>query len=469
MNHDALWPEIENYLATHRNRFVEDLTAFLRIQSVSAKKDHATHVRAAADWVRGWFDRLGLKTDMVTNLGHPIVLAETPPVDGRPTVLVYGHYDVQPPEPLAEWQTGPFEPTIRNGNIYARGATDDKGQMLTHLISLEAWMKTAGKLPVQLKFVIEGEEEVGSEALHHFLPTAAERLAADVVVISDSSQFAPGQPAITYGLKGIAYYEIRLDGPKQDLHSGSFGGAVNNPANVLTRILASLRDERGRVLVPGFYDEVIPLTDREREQFRALPFRDENFMRQIGVTGLFGEEGYSTLERRWARPTFDINGLTSGYQGEGAKTVLPAWASAKFSFRLVPNQDPKKIAASLKQMLEGLMPPGIRMQLTVHQGSRGVMLPLESPFMAAAAAAIEKGFGTKPVFIREGGSIPIVTSFKEVLGIDTLLLGWGLDDDNTHSPNEKFCLEDFFRGARASAYLWHALSQIPSGKGKSLA
>ncbi len=384
----------------------------------------------------------------------------SPPVAGAPVVLVYGHYDVQPPDPLDEWLTPPFEPTRRDGNLVARGATDDKGQMLTHVKSTEAWMKTVGKLPLQLKFVIEGEEEVGSEGLVDLIEREPQRFACDVAVVSDSSQFGPGQPAVTYGLKGIAYFELRLTGSKQDLHSGTFGGAVTNPANWVARMMASLIDEDGRVQIPGFYDEVLPLTAREREQFASLPFDDADFMRKLGVQGVTGEVGYTTLERRWARPTFDINGMWGGYQGDGAKTVLPAKAGVKFSFRLVPHQDPAKIQQALRAKLQSLCPPGITMELTDLHSATGVVVPLESPFMDAAAAAIEHGFGRPPVFIREGGSIPIVTVFHEKLGVDTLLLGWGQDDDNTHSPNEKFSLDDFHRGIKTSARLWDTLSKI---------
>jgi len=281
-----------------------------------------------------------------------------------------------------------------------------------------------------------------------------------VVVISDTSQFGPGQPAITYGLKGLAYFEVKLQGPKQDLHSGTFGGAVTNPANALVRMLAALRDDDGRVLLPGFYDDVVPLSDREREQFAALAFNEAAFMQQLGVDAVTGEKGYTTLERRWARPTCDINGLTSGYQGEGAKTVLPASASAKFSFRLVPNQDPAKITAELKMLLARHLPAGLKMEIEQFGGSPGVLVSLDSPYMAAAVKAIEYSFGKKPVFIREGGSIPVVTTFSQQLGVDTLLLGWGLDDDNTHSPNEKFNLDDYHRGIRASARLWQELASV---------
>jgi succinyl-diaminopimelate desuccinylase len=321
-------------------------------------------------------------------------------------------------------------------------------------------MKTRGSLPLQLKFLFEGEEEVGSEALYRFIESEPDRLACDVAVISDCSQFGPGQPAITYGLKGIAYFELRLTGPKQDLHSGTFGGAVTNPANALNRIMSQLIDEHGRIQIPGFYDDVIELTEREREQFAGLAFDEESFKQRLGVNGLTGEEGYTTLERRWARPTLDINGMWSGYQGEGAKTVLPARAGVKFSCRLVPNQDPAKIQAALRKKIESLCPPGITAELIDMHSATGVLVPLDSPFIESAAKAVEAGFGKPPVFIREGGSIPVVTEFHQKLGIDTLLLGWGQDDDNTHSPNEKFSLEDFHRGIKASAHLWEELSQV---------
>ncbi len=451
--------DIRQYLQDHATDFEEDLCQLLRIPSVSADRRHKADVEQAAQWVAGQFRNLNLACEIIPTAGHPMVYAETPVVAGAPTILVYGHYDVQPPDPLDEWISPPFEPTRRDGNLYARGATDDKGQVLTHIKSLEAWMRTRGELPLQLKYLIEGEEEVGSECLYDYLGTAQERLACDAIVISDSSQFAPGQPAITYGLRGIAYFELRLTGPKQDLHSGSFGGAVVNPANTLARILTALIDDHGRIQIPGFYDPVVPLTDRERQQFRELPFDDARFMKQIGVDALNGEEGYTTLERRWARPTYDVNGLWSGYQGEGSKTVLPARAGAKFSFRLVPNQNPKQVAEQLRQRIAELCPPGIRYELIEMHGGSGYLASLESPHMQAAARAIEQGFGKPPVFIREGGSIPIVTSFREQLQADALLLGWGLDDDNAHSPNEKFCLADFHRGIAASAQLWHELAQ----------
>jgi acetylornithine deacetylase/succinyl-diaminopimelate desuccinylase-like protein len=454
--------ELEQYLEKNQQRFESDLCELLRIPSVSADSKHVDDVRKAGQWVADQFKSIGLKTEIIETAGHPLVYAESPPVPGKPVALVYGHFDVQPPDPLNEWISPPFEPTRRDGNIYARGATDDKGQMLTHVKSVEAWIKTVGKLPLQVKYLIEGEEEVGCKSLYTYLEQAdaVKRLACDVVVVSDCSQYGPGQPAITYGLRGIAYYEIRLTGPKQDLHSGTFGGGVTNPINALAKILSSLIDDQGRVQIPGFYDEVEKLTELEREQFRALPFDDQAFMQQVGVSGLTGEAGFSTLERRWARPTFDCNGIWGGYQGEGGKTVLPAKAGAKFSFRLVPNQDPKKVTAGLRTRLDQLCPPGIKLELIEMSSGEGIVVPLDSPYMTAAAKAIEKGFGRAPVFIREGGSIPIVTAFRKKLNAEPLLLGWGLDDDNTHSPNEKFSLADFQRGIKASAALWQELSEV---------
>jgi len=453
-------PSIEAYLEANRSRHEAELCELLRIASVSTDPAHSADVVAAARWVSERFSGLGLKSEIIATPGHPLVYAETSDVPGAPTVLVYGHYDVQPPDPLELWISPPFEPQIRDGNIYARGATDDKGQMLTHVLSAEAWLRTAGRLPVKLKFLIEGEEEVGSPNLHPFIRAQRERLACDVIVISDGGQFAPGVPAVTYGLRGIAYYELRLQGPDRDLHSGSFGGTVVNPANALARILNNLIDEQGRIQIPGFYDDVEPISDRERAEFACLPFDERQYMQQINVAALGGEAGYATLERRWARPTFDVNGLWGGYQGEGAKTVLPAAAGAKFSFRLVPHQDPEKVTAQLRARLEELCPPGIRFELRDHHGSPGVRFSLDSVYVKAAARALAAAFGRPPVYTREGGSIPIVSTFHEALGVDMLLLGWGQDDDNTHSPNEKFALADFHRGTLASAKLWGELGRI---------
>ena len=453
-------PTIDQYLQSEAKRFEEELFGLLSIPSVSGDPARRGDMRRAADWVAEQFRRLELATEIIETSGHPLVLGESPRTPGAATVLVYGHYDVQPAEPLELWTSPPFEPTRRDGNIYARGANDDKGQMFTHFKSAEAWIEVEGRLPVTLKFLIEGEEETGSSGLEAFIAENADRLACDCIVISDSCQFAPGIPAITYGLRGIAYYELRLTGPNRDLHSGSFGGSVTNPANALAGMLAALVDKRGKVQVPGFYDDVVPISDREREEFASLPFDEEGYLRQLGVEAGSGEEGYTLLERRWARPTCDICGLTSGHQGEGAKTVLPSTAAAKFSFRLVGNQEPRKITEALRAMLADLCPPGIAWELIGQHGSPAVLVPLESPYVEAAARAIQHAFGRRPVYIREGGSVPIVSTFHQTLKADTLLLGWGQDDDNTHSPNEKLSLADFHRGIKASARLWGELGKI---------
>jgi acetylornithine deacetylase/succinyl-diaminopimelate desuccinylase-like protein len=451
---------IDQYLESHAAQFEAELCEFLRIPSISADGNRRADMLRAAEWLSNQFRRLQFSAEIIPTAGHPLVYAESPTVPGAPTALVYGHYDVQPSDPLEKWISPPFEPAVRNGNLFARGATDDKGQLLTHVKSAEAWIAVEGRLPINLKFLIEGEEEIGSDCLERYIAENAKRLACNCVVISDGGQFGPGMPAINYGLRGIAYYELHVRGPSRDLHSGSFGGAVTNPANALTQILAGLIDRKGRVTLPGFYDDVVPLSDRERQEMAALPFDEKRFFEQIGVTGAIGEEGYTTLERRWARPTYDISGLWSGYQGEGAKTVLPASAGAKFSFRLTPNQEPAKITAALKLKLAELCPPGVQFELIEQHGAPGVLVPLDSPYIEAAARAIEHAFGRRPVFTREGGSIPIVTTFAQQLKADALLIGWGLDDDNAHSPNEKFCLADFHRGIKASAQLWSELSKV---------
>jgi succinyl-diaminopimelate desuccinylase len=453
---------IESYLTEQASRFESDLFELLSIASISADSAYQGHIRQAAHWLAEHFRAMGLPGEVIPTPGHPLVYAESPPVPGAPTALVYGHYDVQPPDPLEEWISPPFEPTVRDGKVYARGATDDKGQMLTHVKSLEAWLRSGERLPLQVKILIEGEEEVGSEQLAAYLATHAERLQCDCVVVSDTSQFAPGVPAITYGLRGIAYFELLVSGPSQDLHSGIFGGGVANPALALARMLSSLIDDQGRIQVPGFYDGVVDLSEREKQEFAALPFSDEEFARQLGVNELAGEAGYSTIERRWARPSLDINGLWGGYQGEGAKTVLPARAGAKLSFRLVPDQEPDQIVEGLRAHLARHAPPGVRWELREHHHAPGVVFPLESPYLQAAGRAVETGFGKRPVFIREGGSIPIVNRFARELKADVLLLGWGQNDDNLHSPNEKFSLADFHRGIRASAALWQELAAIPT-------
>lgn len=437
-----------------RDARVAELQEFLRIPSVSAVSGHHDDCRAAANWVYDQLTACGFGTETIETDGLPIIYAEWNKAGGASTALVYGHYDVQPPDPLGEWTTPPFEPTIRDECLYARGATDDKGQMFTHIKSVAAWLKATGELPINVKFVIEGEEEVGSNNLETFLEAQKDRLACDIAVISDTAQYGDGIPAITYGLRGILAVEVTLNGPKQDLHSGVFGGAVTNPVNALAKMLGTLVDDDGRIQIPGFYDDVIPLTDEEREAFAALPFDEQKFCQSLGIDAVAGEAGYTTLERRWARPTCDINGLYGGYQGEGPKTIVPAKATAKITCRLVPGQDPHQLTQALEQFLREQCPPGVRFEFTDFHGAPAVLCDTSSPYMAAARQALEAGFGQAPVMIREGGSIPVVGSFKQILGVDTLLLGWGRNTDNLHGPNEHFHLEDFHHGTLASAHLW---------------
>ncbi len=451
----------EDYISAHKQEFESQFFDVLRIPSVSAVPAHREDMRRAADWFIQRFDGMGLKSERIAvgDAGHPMVYAESPAVPGAPIIMVYGHYDVQPPDPLELWKTPPFEPTVREGDVYARGATDDKGQCLTHVLAAESLLKTmaespSGSLPFQLKFLIEGEEESGGHGIEVFLNSdeGKKKLACDCVLVSDTTMFAPGQPTITYGLRGILACELFLTGPNRDLHSGTFGGSVFNPAIALTKIFAQFIGENGVVNIPNFYDDVIPLTDRETRQFASLPFDDAAFFTKIGLTQGFGESGFTTIERRWARPTFDINGITAGYQGEGSKTIVPSKASAKFTCRLVPDQKPEKIAEAVRSFIATLVPAGISWELVVQHGAAGMRLDLDnSRFVAPMSEALETTFACPPVFTREGGSIPIVAEFNRLLGAEVLLVGLGQDDDAPHSPNEKFSLSSFHAGILASA------------------
>jgi acetylornithine deacetylase/succinyl-diaminopimelate desuccinylase-like protein len=449
---------VDCFLDQNGARFVEELKEFLRIASVSADPARRSEMRRAAEFVSAQLTQAGLQARVVQTEGHPIVHGEWLQAPGGPTVLVYGHYDVQPPDPLEQWTSPPFEPTVRDGFLYARGASDDKGQCFTHVKSAEAWLKTTGRLPVNMKFVIEGEEEVGSRSLDHFLAGNRDLLKCDVAVISDTSQYAPGIPAITYGLRGVLACEVTLHGPNRDLHSGVFGGSVANPCNGLARLIAKLHDDQHRIQVPGFYDDVVPLTSKERKAIAALPFDEAAYLKDLGATSAWGETGYTSTERRWARPTCDVNGLFGGYSGPGPKTIVPAHATAKITCRLVPNQDPDKLLPAVERFLADNCPPGLRMEFKTFHGCSALVFDSESRYMHAARRAIASAFGAEPVMIREGGSIPVVATFRDVLGVDTLLLGWGQNSDNLHSPNERFTLADFHRGTRASAYLWSELA-----------
>ncbi|MGM0556130.1 MAG: dipeptidase [Myxococcota bacterium] len=446
---------IQAYIEEHRDRFLEELKDYLRIPSISTDSEHSDDVKACAHWLEEHLLGIGIDSVVVEETdGHPIVYAEHGNKPDAPTILVYGHYDVQPPDPLELWDSPPFEPEVRDGKIFARGATDDKGQLFAHIKGLEAHLATTGELPVNVKLLIEGEEEVGSPNLDPWVRENADRLAADAVVISDSSMFAPGLPTITYGLRGLTYFEVTVTGPDHDLHSGLYGGAVPNPINELSKLIARLHNEDGSVAIPGFYDDVDELTAEERDEFAALPFDNEEFRAETGAPALQGEAGYSTLERRWARPTLDCNGIWGGFIGEGAKTVLPSRATAKISCRLVPRQDPAVILELAKNYLEEIAPDTISLRFEPHHGGQPVVVDRDSPTIQAAMRASERAWGTDAVFTRGGGSIPVVATFAEVLDVPTVLLGFGLNDDRLHSPNEKFNVENFYKGIETSGYLW---------------
>lgn len=445
--------KVLDYLDAHRDQHVEQLCDFLRIPSISSQSEHADDCRRAASFVADELMELGLEVEIIEMGGLPLVYAQTEIKPERRTLLFYGHYDVQPVDPLELWDKPPFEPTIRDGILYARGASDDKGQVYTHIKALEAYVKQGLELPVNVKFIIEGEEEAGGHSIYEYTEQNPEKLACDAVIVSDTTLYNETTPGICYSLKGLAFMEIRLTGPAMDLHSGSYGGTVQNPGNAIAAIVAKLKDENGRCLVPGFYDDVLELEQDERDGFAELGYTDEILKEETGAPEAFGEAGFTTLERMWARPTCDVNGLTSGYGGEGAKTIIPSRATAKVSMRLVPNQNPEKIAAAFAEYVQSIAPAGVTVEVENLHNANPVLVPRKSDMMQAGMAALEVGFGAKPVFIREGGSIPIVGTFQECLKSPVLLLGYGLSTDNIHSPNEKFHLSNFWRGARTSAIL----------------
>jgi acetylornithine deacetylase/succinyl-diaminopimelate desuccinylase-like protein len=450
-----------NYLKQNQARFVAELCEFLRFPSVSAQPQHKNDLQNCAEWLANHCRQIGLAAKVCATDGHPIVVAKTPRKKNscKPHIMVYGHYDVQPPEPLDLWQSPPFEPRIEGRSLFARGSTDNKGQHFAHLKAVEAYLKTGISLPCDLTFVIEGEEEVGSVNLAKFLESNRSKLNCDAVVVSDTGMPDKNHPALTYALRGIIAFEITLRGPSRDLHSGIFGGAVDNPAMALSQLLAKLRDKNGKISIPHFYDNVAPLSAYERKEFKRLPMTDRELQKLLGVKKLFGERGFTPTEQRSARPTFEINGLTSGYQGEGSKTIVPAWARAKITCRLVPNQNPARIRKIVCDYLKKICPPTVRMEIEAGHGAEAYLVSPTSPQAQAALRALQKAFNRKPVLLREGGSIPIVNDFKKVLGADTLLVGLGLPEDNAHSPNEKFDLDCFENGQRMSALLWQELSR----------
>jgi acetylornithine deacetylase/succinyl-diaminopimelate desuccinylase-like protein len=449
-----------DYLNRNQDRFVAELCEFLRFPSISAQPQFKTDLCACADWLAAHCRQIGLDAQVCPTDGHPIVLAKTLRTDSppKPHYMVYGHYDVQPPEPLDLWKSPPFEPRVQGRSLFARGSTDNKGQLFAHLKAAEAYLKTGTPLPCDLTFVFEGEEEVGSVSLAKFLKSRRGELQCDAVVVSDTGMPDLDNPALTCSLRGIIAFEITLRGPSRDLHSGIFGGAVDNPAMALSQLLAKLRDKNGRIAIPGFYDDVAPLSAYERRELKRLPTNDRKLQKLLGVKKLFGERGFTPTEQRSTRPTFEINGLTSGYQGEGSKTIVPAWARAKVTCRLVPNQKPARIRKIVCDYLRKICPPTSRLEIEAAHAAEAYLVSPKSRQAQAALRALREAFHREPVLLREGGSIPIVNEFKKVLGADTLLLGLGLPEDNAHSPNEKFDLDCFENGQRMSALLWQELN-----------
>ncbi|MDO4570913.1 MAG: M20/M25/M40 family metallo-hydrolase [Planctomycetia bacterium] len=469
---------ISKFVSDNESLFHSELCEMLRFKSISADPTCFDECVKMADWLVAHFLNMGIRAETFDVPGkHPVVFAQTPRILDAPTLLIYGHYDVQPVDTgtsegektngtadaeVSEksWRTDPFEPVFKDGLLYARGASDDKGPVFAHIAAAKYWMQAESRPQINVKFFLEGDEEGGNEEVRQFVRDHTDLLSCDYLVLSDTAQFAPGQPSLSCGLRGLAAYELTIHGPNRDLHSGTFGGAVTNPCNALVNLLSALVDEDGRVLVPGFYDEVARLSPEEARQLQILPFDESSFYANLGVASGVGEKDFSVYERLRTRPTFDIHGISAGYQGEGSKTVIPSEASAKFSFRLVPHQSPEKITESLRARLASLLPPGVRMTLDVHSEAKGVAIDTSLPCMKAAARAVEYGFGRSPLFVREGGAVPIVTTFKEALTPNIMLLALSLQTDNIHGPNEHFTMADFYRGIKTAAKLWQELAAL---------
>ncbi|MEW6051377.1 MAG: dipeptidase [Candidatus Zixiibacteriota bacterium] len=449
------------YLEQTQEKRLADLFEFLRFPSVSAKSEHKGDVAACGEWLKNHLNNVGFTASVYPTAGHPIVYAEYITDPKAPTILYYGHYDVQPAEPFDLWTTPPFEPQIRDGYIYGRGSCDDKGQTFAQIKGLEAILQAEGKLPVNVKLLIEGEEEGGGTAnLSKFIRENKTMLAADIVVVSDTAQFNKDLPAVTFGLRGIAFCELYVYGPNRDLHSGTFGGAVANPVNVLCSMIGQLHDKNGKITIPGFYQHCKLPTKWERAQFKKLPYKEAAYKKALGISALHGEKGFSTYERTWVRPTLDINGIKGGYQGEGGKTIIPSEASCKITMRLVPDMKPEDICNKLERHLKRIAPKSVRIKVVKHGGAKAVVVPTDGPWLEAAGRAIKTGFGKTPVFMKEGGSIPVAGDFKNSLGIDTLFVGFGQNDDNIHSPNERFRVIDFERGCKTAAALPFELAKV---------
>ncbi|CAG0928826.1 cytosolic nonspecific dipeptidase [Thermoflexales bacterium] len=440
--------EALQYAQLHRDSFLTELKDFLALPSVSALPEHKPDIQRTAQWLAEKFTSLGLQNAQVNPTpGHPIVTAEWLEAGpDKPTVLIYGHYDVQPIDPIELWHSDPFKAEVRNDYLYARGASDDKGQAFIYAAVLESFMQTSGKLPVNVKLILEGEEEIGGPSLDPFIESHREQLTADVAVISDTHMLRPDLPCLVYALRGLCYIQVEITGPARDLHSGQYGGAIYNPIQALSEMLASLKDHDGHITVPGFYDKVVPLSEAERKILAQAPFNEQEFMQDAGVNGVWGEKGYTTKEQISARPTLEINGIWGGFTGEGSKTVLPAKAFAKISCRLVANQDHVEIAELLSQHLKQIAPPSVKVEIKRLHGGHGALIKLDSKYMRAAHQVLQQVFDHAPIYEREGGSIPVVATFQKTLGIDSIMLGFGLPDDNLHSPNERFYLPNFYHG-----------------------
>ncbi|MFZ5947054.1 MAG: dipeptidase [Stygiobacter sp.] len=450
-----------NYIKNNFSNYLEELKDYLKIKSISTLDEHKDDMQNCAKFVASKFESAGLENIKIFQTEkHPIVYADWLHQPNKPTVLIYGHYDVQPVDPIELWKSNPFEPVIINKKIYARGANDNKGQNFVHIKSVEAFMKTKGTLPVNVKFLFEGEEEVGSTSLTKFIKENKKLLKCDTLLISDTSMFAPNTPTITYGLRGLLYMEIEVTAANRDLHSGSFGGAVANPINELAKIISKLHDKNGKVTIQNFYKDVLPISKEEKENFKKLKFSDKNFAKELNVKELYGEKGFSTLERLWVRPTLDCNGIIGGFTEKGAKTVLPAKATAKISMRLVPNQDPKKLAKDFEKYVKSISPNWVKVEVKMLHYGYPAMTSIDDPTIKAASNALKKAFKKDPVFTREGGSIPIIVDFMKQLKAPAILMGFGLDTDDIHSPNEHFRLENFEKGLLSSAYFLNEMANI---------
>ena len=452
--------QVVKYIKDNRERYIEELKDYIRIPSISTLKSNIPDIKKCSKFVADNLKNAGMKkVKIIPTAGHPLVYAEWMGAPGKPTVLVYGHYDVQPVDPVELWKNPPFEPVIKSGKIWARGADDNKGQNFIHIKSVEAYLKTTGKLPLNVKFLIEGEEEIGSENLELFLKKNKKLLKCDSVLISDTSMYAPGIPTINYGLRGLCYMEIEVTGPDRDLHSGSFGGGIANPINELAKIISKLQNSDGKITIPGFYKDVIKLSPIERANYKKLKYSDKALMKEFNVKELQGEKGYTTLERMSGRPTLDCNGIVGGFIEEGAKTVLPSKASAKISMRLVPDQDPKTISKLFTKYVKSLAPKSIKVEIKDLHGGFPIVMSLDDKAITAASKAVSKAFGKKTVFTREGGSIPIVVDFAKQLNAPVVLMGFGLETDNIHSPNEHFNLKNFELGMLSSVYFFEEFSK----------